>query len=122
MQESVNILGTEYRIIIDDEMHRTERDGAERRYLHEISLRSEADMLDSEATDYERALDSMRSGGMRFFTPSLTKAVLKDTRKMNSLLTGWRRSPRRFLKYLQNWSCSDSERKKYGFWKSIRSY
>lgn len=56
MQESVNILGTEYRLIIDDEMHRTERDGAERRYLHEISLRPKADMLDSESTDYERAL------------------------------------------------------------------
>lgn len=56
MQESVNILGTEYQIIIDDEMHRTERDGTERRYLHEISLRPKADMLNSEATDYERAL------------------------------------------------------------------
>lgn len=56
MQESVNILGTEYKIIIDDEMHRTERDGAERRYLHEISLRPKSDMLDGEATDHERAL------------------------------------------------------------------
>ncbi len=56
MQESVNILGTEYRIIIDEEMHRTERDGVERRYLHEISLRPKSDMLNSEATDYERAL------------------------------------------------------------------
>lgn len=56
MQESVNILGTEYKIIIDDEMHRTERDGAERRYLHEISLRPKSDMLNSEATDYERAI------------------------------------------------------------------
>lgn len=56
MQESVNILGAEYRIIIDDEMHQTERDGAERRYLHEISLRPKSDMLNSEATDYERAL------------------------------------------------------------------
>ena len=56
MQESVNILGAENLIIIDDEMHRTERDGAERRYLHEISLRPKSDMLNSEATDYERAL------------------------------------------------------------------
>lgn len=56
MQESVNILGAEYRILIDEEMHRTERDGAKRRYLHEISLRPKSDMLDSEATDYERAL------------------------------------------------------------------
>ena len=56
MQESVNILGAEYRILIDEEMHRTERDGAERRYLHEISLRPKSDMLNSEATDYERAL------------------------------------------------------------------
>ncbi len=56
MQESVNILGAEYKIIIDDEMHRTEMDGEERRYLHKISLRPKNDMLNNEATDYERAL------------------------------------------------------------------
>lgn len=54
MRESVNILGAEYKIIIDNEMHRTKRDGAERRYAHEISLRPESDMLDGEARDSEK--------------------------------------------------------------------
>ena len=54
MRESVNILGTDYKIVIDGEMHRTDMDGAERKYSHEIALRPKSDMLDNQATDCER--------------------------------------------------------------------
>lgn len=67
MQESVNILVAEYKIIIDDELHRTDRDGTERRYAHEISLRPEADMLDGEARDSEKKQRFLEVGRHEIF-------------------------------------------------------
>lgn len=91
MQESVNILGTEYKIIIDNEMHRTIRDGRERRYAHEISLRPEADMLDNEATDKEKNLRFLEVGRHEifhaFFDESGLEGYSEDEQLINWLST-----------------------------------
>lgn len=67
MQESVNILGAEYDISIDGEMCQTDRDGIEIRYSHKITLRPEADMLDREATDYEKKQRFLEVGRHEIF-------------------------------------------------------
>lgn len=88
MQESVNILGTDYRIVIDKEMHRTNRDGAERKYSHEISLRPESDMLDSEATDYERKARFLEVARHEVFHAFFDECGLDDYSE-NEQLINW---------------------------------
>ena len=88
MQESVNILGAEYRISIDNEMHRTDRDGETKCYSHEIRLRPDADMLDDEATDCEKKLRAMETTRHELFHAFFRESGLDDYCQ-NEQLVDW---------------------------------
>ena len=88
MLDKVKILGTEYRIIIDNEMHRTDRDGATKCYSHEIQLRPDTDMLDDESTDYEKKLRAMETARHELFHAFFRESGLDDYCQ-NEQLVDW---------------------------------
>lgn len=78
MQESVNILGTEYSIVVDDEMHRTDRDGQANFYSKEIRIRPDTDMLENEGTEWEKKLRFMEVMRHEIFHTFFRESGLDD--------------------------------------------
>lgn len=84
----VNILGTEYGIIIDDELHRTLNDGVCEGYTKKISVRPEKEMLndtDSEEARKKRFDEVMRHEIMHAF---FYESALDDYAR-NEQLVNW---------------------------------
>lgn len=75
MQNTVNILGTDYKLIETNELESKDRDGETRNYSKEIYIRPTEKMFDDDSTYEEKEKRKKKFYGMSYFMPFSMKWV-----------------------------------------------